>query len=139
MKQVVKVVVLGIVCVLALAGCRNGLGVFSNGDGQFVLSPNGTYLQTFLPLPNLGGKPRRGGRSYGTGSLDALPNSGTWRLIGPSDGPANSGYKVELSGVRSRYAPGLAGTYTLVLPASSIHGLDKLLKEQKGRSAPGAP
>ncbi len=123
---------------LASAGCRNNQAVYFDGNSQFVLSANGTYTQTFSPLPDQGRKPRRGSRDYPADPLDTLPNSGYWRLLGPSDKPG-SGFQVELSGVRSRYALPLAGTYTLVVPAGSISGMNKLLREQKVPSTPPAP
>lgn len=138
-KRAAGAMLLMAVGMLASAGCRNNQAAFSNGDSQFVLSANGTYTQTFSSLPNQSRKPHRGSHDYPEDPLDTLPSNGTWRLIGPSDGPGSSGFKVELSGVRSRYALPLAGTDTLVLPASSISGMDKLLREQKVQSKPPAP
>lgn len=132
-KRSVLAIVIAVLTLIMLSGCKNDSASFSNADGDFVLSPNGTYTQTFPQLASQNDKKDK------ANPLDALPNSGTWTLIGPSDGPANSGLKVELSGVRRRSSRSFSDAYTIVVDAQSISGFGRVLGKQKAKSASSAP
>ena len=128
MKRLVTPVIVALVITFFLAGCKNDSATFSNSDGDFVLSPNGTYTQTF---------PQDTTQTKNDNPLDAAPNSGSWTLLEPTDGPGNSWFQIELSGVRRCNSRSLADSYTLVVGAGSIHGFDHLLgkPEMKSRSS----
>lgn len=133
MKRSVSAIVMAVLGLIMLSGCKNDSATFSNGDGDFVLASNGTYTQTFPDQTSQNDK------KDNANPLDSLPNTGTWSLIGPSDGPANSGLKVELSGVRHRYSRSLLDSYTLVMDAHGINGFDRVLGKQKAKSVSSAP
>ena len=155
--MVKRLVLAGIILLLSsllLAGCQNENASFSNEDGHFVLSPGGTYTQTFGPtdsqvlptgtlvLPSVdhsqpgdryrrGDKDRYNDKEKAARDQPARTESGIWRLISPSDGFGHEGYTVELSDVHRCHGAFGAGTYTLVVPVSRIRGFDKLAAKQK--------
>jgi hypothetical protein len=133
MKRFVPAILIAVGSLIMLSGCKNDSASFSNADGNFVLFSNGTYTQTFPQAASQNDKKDK------VNSLDTLPNSGTWSLIGPSDGPANSGLKVELSGVRRGYSRSFSDSYTIILDARSISGFDRVLGKQKAKSISSAP
>ncbi len=137
MKRFVSVILSAGVLLFLLPGCKNESATFSNSDGNFVLSPGGTYTQTFPQATTH--EDKKDDKNKDDNSFDTLPNTGSWTLIGPSDGPGNSGFKVELDGVRRCGFRSLGDSYTIILDASSINGFDKLLGKQKAKSPSSAP
>ncbi len=133
MKRFAFAIMAMVIISLTVSGCKNGVATFSNSDGTFDLSSNGTYTQTFPQADSRSDKKKK------DNPFDDLPNSGSWRLIGPSDGPGNSGFTVELSGVQRCNNRSLADSYTLDVGAGSIRGFDNLLGKQKSNSPVSAP
>ena len=120
MKQFVYAVIIAFSISLT-SGCKNKSATFSNADGKFLFSSNGTYTQTFLSFPPRSSKEDKSNIS------DVLTNTGTWSLIAPSDSSSNGNFKVKLSGVHSRSHKSLADNYIVTVDTQNIRNFDKLL------------
>ena len=114
-----------------LSGCQNDGASFTNCDGTFSLSPNGTYTQTLPQEPAQNYGATQGDKDKKPNPLDALPETGSWRLISPGDGYGHSDYSVELSDVHRANAFSRSDIYTLVMPVGSIRGFSKIVDKLK--------